>query len=146
MPCKQLLMLFTGLLFFILGNGQDNCTQAVSINLPNNGFDPVADTRSADIDITGTTIESGESFAPGSITAGQNQKSIWFRFNIPTARSVTITVGQAGTSILPGEVGFAVYKSSGCLPSASELSNKLTALADFGSRYLFGTGISQGRG
>jgi gliding motility-associated-like protein len=109
----------------------DNCANANTISIANSGYGIGAFT-SAIVDISAGTVQSGETFAPAILVAGQIKKSVWFKFSIPTTRSVKVTVDQSGTGITAGDVGFTVYKAAACLPANAQISSKLTPLERFG--------------
>ena len=59
--------------------------------------------------VEGETIEA----TPAAIlAAGQSQKSIWYKFILPTTRSVRVTMAQPGSAITAGDAGFTVYKTN----------------------------------
>ncbi|MEO8770099.1 MAG: gliding motility-associated C-terminal domain-containing protein [Ferruginibacter sp.] len=110
----------------------DNCANAIPINLPPGGFG-LGTFNSGSYSITTATTEPGESFAAPILSGGLTDKSIWFKFTLPTTRKVAVILGQPSTAITAGDVGFAVYKTSNCLPSTAEIYSKFTPIADFGS-------------
>ena len=112
----------------------DNCNNASNINITGGGFDKGVFTGTQ-VDMTSATMQSGESFAPSIIVSGLNKKSVWYKFSIPTHRSVRVSVGQPGGAIQAGNVGFAVYKTNSCLPGDKDLSNKLSPIETFGNTY-----------
>jgi len=114
--------------------GNDNCANAFSINIPSAGF-ATGVFSSATVDISLATIQPTETFAPAIFVAGQHQKSVWYRFTLPTTRSVRVTLAQPGSSIAAGDVGFAVYKANACLPAVADISTKLTPLGVFGNTF-----------
>ena len=69
--------------------------------------------------MTAATLQTGETFAASINTAGLNKKSVWYKFTLPTTRGVRISLLQPGSGIQAGNVGFAVYKSGGCVPPAT---------------------------
>ena len=119
----------------------DNCANAIPITISNAGFG-LGVFNSANTDISKATIQTGESFASAIFTAKQNQKSVWYVFTLPTTRSVTVTLTQAGSAIADGDAGFAVYKTSNCLPGPADISTKLTAIPKFG--YTFNPCVDAG--
>lgn len=134
---------FTGLgffVFFCLLTGtrsfaqNDQCTNAQVISVTNNGYG-IGVFNSSINDISAATVQAGETFAPAILVAGQTQKSIWYKFSIPTHRAVRVTLAQNGSAITAGDIGFAVYKTSSCLPANTDISTKLTPIGLFGSTY-----------
>ena len=115
-----------------MGQANDSCQNASLISISSVGFG-LGNFISGISDITTATVESGENFAPALFVSGQYRKSVWYKFRIPTRRSVGVTLMQDGISIMAGDVGFAIYKSGNCLPTLSSISNKLTPIGIFGS-------------
>ncbi len=130
--------LFLGILFLLISlasfSQNDNCTNASIVNISNNGFGMGVFNSSIN-SISAATIESGETFAPAIVLAGQTQKSVWYKFSIPTTRTVRVTLAQSGTGIPSGDAGFAIYKTNACLPGVSSISTKLTPIGLFGSSF-----------
>src|ERR1044071_3488856 len=112
----------------------DNCTNASVITIPNSGF-ALGTFTSTTFDLTSATIQTGETFAPAILVAGLNQKSIWYKFSIPTTRAVRVTLAHRGSAITAGDAGFALYKTTNCLPAGTDISTKLTPLGVFGNTY-----------
>ncbi len=134
---QKVLSLFAFLLIshaVIAQPANDSCTKAIAINITGGGFD-IGPFTSAQTDLTSATLQPGESFAPSIITAGLNKKSVWYKFTLPTTRSVRISLAQPGSSIQAGNVGFAVYKTSSCLPGDPQISTKLSPIETFGSTF-----------
>lgn len=131
--------LFITIVFFILYGKysyaqNDDCTNASLISIANNGFG-LGIYNSSINNLSGATIEAGETFAPAILVAGQNQKSIWYKFTLPTTRSVRVSLAQTGSAITAGDAGFAVYKTNNCLPTVAQISSKLTPIGVFGSTF-----------
>ena len=112
----------------------DNCNNAALITISNNGYG-LGTFTSPYADLSNATVESGETYAPAIFVAAQNQKSVWYKFTLPTTRKVRVTLAQQGTAITAGDAGFTVYKSDNCLPSNAELSTKLTPIITFGNSF-----------
>ena len=112
----------------------DNCNNASTINITGAGFDKgiFAGTQ---VDMTAATSQTSEYYAPSIVVSGLNKKSVWYKFSIPTHRSIRVSVGQPGGAIQAGNVGFAVYKTSNCLPGDKDISNKLSPIETFGNTY-----------
>ena len=108
----------------------DDCSNALPIIITGNGYD-FGTFNSVPTELANATVQPGESFAPAILGAGLSQKSVWYKFSIPTARQVKVTLAQAGNTITAGDVGFTVYKFNSCLPVNSEISSKLTPIAYF---------------
>src|SRR6185369_6536455 len=112
----------------------DNCNNAHAVNILNSGF-AIGTFFSDTMDLTAATIQAGETFAPAILVAGQSQKSIWYKFSLPTTRSIRVTLAQPGSLITAGDAGFAVYKTTSCLPVNSDISTKLTPIGLFGNTF-----------
>ncbi len=112
----------------------DNCQSASVITVSNNGFGKGLFTSSIN-DISQASLQTGETFAPAILVAGQNKKSMWYRFTLPTTRAVRVTLAQPGTTVTAGDAGFAVYKINTCLPINANISTKLTPIGTFGNTY-----------
>lgn len=124
---------FTILLCILVGKGliaQDHCSEAVVI--PPGSYS-LGTFFSENISLANASVEQGEYFAPVIANAGLTDKSVWYRFSLPVTRKVSITLAQTGTTILPGEVGFTVYKGTACLPTASDVHTFFSPIPDFGS-------------
>ena len=133
---QKLVKVFFSILFlFIYTTGysqNDDCSNAVAISIPNSGFG-LGTFNSTTNDISTATIQVGETFAPAILVAGQNQKSIWYKFTVPTTRGIKVILYQLGVAITAGDAGFAIYKSNACLPATTAISTKLTPIATFGN-------------
>ena len=112
----------------------DDCPAATLIAIPNGGYG-LGTFTSLPIDITSATVQSNETFAPAIFVAGLDKKSVWYKFSIPTIRAVRVILMQPGTTITAGDVGFAVYQTSNCLPTNTDISSKLTPIVTFGNTY-----------
>ncbi len=134
-PGVRILLCFLLLFTFSTSFGQnDNCINASVVNIPSNGF-AIGSFNGAISNISTATVEPGETFAPAILVASQTQKSVWYKFTIPTNRTVRVTLVQSGSGIASGDVGFAIYKSNTCLPGVSDISTKLTPIGLFGSTF-----------
>ena len=132
---KFLTALLFSVFFTAVGFGQnDNCSNASVVNIPSAGFALGVFSSTID-DISTATVQTGETFAPAILVGGQTQKSIWYKFTLPTNRSVKVTLAQNGSAIQAGDAGFAVYKTNTCLPTNAQISTKLTPIGLFGSTF-----------
>lgn len=140
--CSRATALCCYLLFFLLCSGlvasaqpaNDACASAQTITIPEGGY-KLGKFLSTDVDISKATKQTGETFAPAILVASQTDKTIWFKFSTPTTRSVRVTLKQPGIAIAAGDVGFTVYKTNRCVPTNTEISDKLTPIALFGETY-----------
>ncbi|MGZ3897591.1 MAG: gliding motility-associated C-terminal domain-containing protein [Flavisolibacter sp.] len=130
--CKHLFTLLTLCMWAAVGFSQtDQCANAGDLPILFNGFMTGTLSPTAPADFSLATVEPGESFSPAVTAAGQTQKSVWYRFTLPTTRSVSIVLGQYGALMAPGDLGLTVYKTSSCLPADSLVSTRLSPLTDF---------------
>ena len=133
-------LFLTPFILFISANkafaqpANDNCTNAIAITIPNGGFG-LGLVTSVNTDVTNATLQTGESFAPSIIVAGLNKKSVWYKFTLPTTRAARVSLAQPGGGIQNGDVGFAVYKTTNCLPVNGEISTKFTPIEIFGGSF-----------
>jgi hypothetical protein len=119
--------------FFVFAQpANDNCANATTITIGSGGF-ALGVFNSNQIDISAATLQTAETFAPGIVSAKLTQKSIWYKFTLPTTRGVEVFLKQPAVTIADGDVGFAVYKTSTCLPGEPQISTKLTPIAKFAS-------------
>jgi gliding motility-associated-like protein len=102
------------------------------INISRDGFGLDSFTSKV-TDIINATVEENENFIPPFVTSGINQKSLWYRFRIPTSRAITVGLRQTNdTTLQPGSVGFTVYRTDRCFPDQTDLSLDLTPIERFG--------------
>lgn len=110
----------------------DDCQGAYTIQIGKQGYDtgsfvsPKASLKQA-----GTQI--GEPFHLSMQYAGLDKKSVWYSFDIATARSISITLRQKDSGIAQNDAGIEVYRSSNCLPNLGELSQRLVPITKFGA-------------
>jgi len=93
----------------------DNCASASLITFPNNNYG-LGVFYTDTVDITGATLQPGEYIPPGV----PNGKTVWYRFFIPTTRTIRIILRQVGTSIDPTKAGWTLYRTNSCLPGAAQ--------------------------
>ncbi|MDP4267704.1 MAG: hypothetical protein Q8880_09770, partial [Bacteroidota bacterium] len=123
---------------FILGTTppNDNCVNASDISIGKDGFG-FGVFKSKTINISDATVQPGEYFDPVLLSSGNNKKSVWFKFTIPTTRGVKIELKQKGGSIPENGAGFVTYYSSGKNPPGSTdiTTSKITPMGQFGSAF-----------
>ena len=113
----------------------DNCANASLINIPMVNYG-LGIYYSDTIDLTNATLQIGEVFHNVQVSAGTDKKTIWFKFHLPTARSVDLELMQPGNSLPEDAAGFTVYYSGSCIPGLAAIPGaKLTPLNKFGSSY-----------
>ncbi|MDW8333292.1 MAG: hypothetical protein RMM53_03655, partial [Bacteroidia bacterium] len=114
----------------------DHCANASPI-LTLSGFDigfSYGTFYSDTVTLAGATVQNfpppPEYFPPAQITAGNNQKSVWFRFKIETTREVRIILREYDPTPLnpfdnmpASAAGWTLYRAPGyaCLPGASQV-------------------------
>ncbi|MDZ4757499.1 MAG: PKD domain-containing protein [Bacteroidota bacterium] len=131
---------FTILVFLFLGQyvlaqvpANDDCSKSEVLTIGNNGF-ALATISSSNVDMTNATIQQGENFHSIQKSSNNNVKSVWFKFTIPTARSINLKLNQVGNTIPQSDAGITTYFTSNCLPAVSTVdSSNLTPLDKFGS-------------
>lgn len=113
--------------FFILAQpANDNCSNATLIPIGQNGYQ-VGKFTSSETDITKATVENDENFYSTILTAGQTEKSIWYKFSIPTSRKCTFYLKQNGNEIPGNAAGFTVYLAKNCLPKSAQAEDAMLA-------------------
>jgi len=112
----------------------DSCGGAIPIVIGNGGF-ALGLFTGTNTDLTSATLQTGETFAPSIIVAGLNKKSVWYKFSIPTNRSIRVSLLQPGSAIQAGNVGFTIYKTKNCLPGDADISTKLSPIETFGNTF-----------
>ncbi len=112
----------------------DSCAKADVIIIPNAGFG-LGTFVSTKVPLDFASREAGESFDPLLLNAGMGRKSVWYKFSIATARTVTVQLRQRDTMIAQNAAGFAVYYSGVTkpLPNIGMLSKRLPTISKFGS-------------
>nr|MCU0375144.1 hypothetical protein [Chitinophagaceae bacterium] len=112
----------------------DNCASAETITVAANGFGTGL-FASTLVDMSAATVQPGEVFSPSILSSGLNRRSVWFKFTIASTRSVTVNLQQPASVIQAGNVGFTVWKTTTCMPAATQVSNKLTPIETFGKTF-----------
>jgi gliding motility-associated-like protein len=112
----------------------DNCANPSLIQVSENGYG-LGTFTGPTVDVTSATLQGGETFAPSILISGLNRKSVWYKFSIATTRSVRVELKQPGSIIQAGNIGFAVYKTTTCMPGNAQLSTKLSPIETFGNTY-----------
>ncbi|MDP4267950.1 MAG: hypothetical protein Q8880_11015, partial [Bacteroidota bacterium] len=106
----------------------DDCSNATQIIISNGGFG-FGIFKGQTVDITDATVQTGEVFHNNLINSGNNQKSVWYKFYLPTARGVKVTLVQPSGKIPQTGAGFTTFYSNDCPPHLSSIdSAKLTPL------------------
>jgi PKD repeat protein len=125
----------SGLTAYAAPPPNDDCTNATVIPISAGGFGLGVFT-SPTTDITDATIQFGEPFYSSQITAGNDKKTVWYKFTLITNRGVNIELKQPGVLIPLNAAGFTLYKAPSCMPALTDIPPaKLTPLNQFGSSY-----------
>ena len=114
-----LLLLFFSTEHSLLAQVNDNCSNALEIVIPNNGWDLGVYTSDT-ISLLGATKQVGEYVHPNQIA---QDKTIWFKFSIPTTRNARITLNQPGPpfAMASTAVGWTLFDANTCLPTAANV-------------------------
>ena len=127
------------LLFSLVGYAQkpanDSCSKASIIAFGSDNFQTGV-FYSDSFSIDSATTQIGEFFHSSLVSSGNDKKSIWFAFYLPTRRGVNIELKQNNNAIATVDCGFTTYKSDSCYPgSYAATAAKLTSLNKFGSSF-----------
>ena len=113
----------------------DSCHKSKILKIGNSGFG-IGSYQSDSINIDSATVQVGEFFHSSLITAGNDKRSIWFKFYLPTRRGILLELKQNANKIAIKDCGFTTYFSNTCLPgSSAATAAKLTTLNQFGSSF-----------
>lgn len=122
-------------LFFAELNAQspanDNCENADEILIGNQGFD-FGTYYSKTYDIGLSTKQRGELCIREIEDNGNCEKTVWYKFYIPTTRNVSIQLSQKDSAIPQIFGAFNVYKFNNCNYRVSDISKDITPLSKFG--------------
>src|SRR5690606_2072071 len=102
----------------------DNCSGAIEIFIPQNGYgyDTLAAPKS---DVSFATREIGEMCSKELEDIGNCDKTVWYKFYLPTARNVGVKLTQADSAIPQIFSGFNIYQIKSCGYVVSDLSTQL---------------------
>lgn len=109
----------------------DNCGNADEIVISNSGFGFgvfYSDTQN----VAKATRQTGEICSKDLTDGGLCNKTLWYKFYIPTTRDISIRVNQEDSAIPQSFVGFNVYKVNDCNYTLNDLTDKFTVLSKFG--------------
>lgn len=110
----------------------DNFSSATEIQIKDDGF--AFDTYvMSKVNFNKASKESSEYFDSLSVLHDVDDKSVWYTFEIPTARSVRIDIMQQGSAIGLKDVGLAVYKASSSIPGKNAIDRTFPVIHKFGS-------------
>ncbi|MCC5930048.1 MAG: gliding motility-associated C-terminal domain-containing protein [Cyclobacteriaceae bacterium] len=112
----------------------DNCENAMRIPITMEGFQTGIFT-SERVNMREATVQNNEFFHPALAGNGLNRRSVWYKFTLPTARQVAVTLREpVGSNVLSqNQVGFTVYRAENCFPDLKAAEDsKITPLASLG--------------
>ena len=113
----------------------DTCSSAKLISLGGSNFG-IGTYLGDSIAIDSATVQLGEFFHSSLVTSGNDKKSIWYKFYLPTRRGINIELKQNTSAIAIKDCGFTTYLGDQCLPTSSmATAAKLTTLNQFGSSF-----------
>jgi hypothetical protein len=113
----------------------DSCVNALEIPLGTQGLSNGV-FESDSILIDSATVNVSEWFHSSNVTAGNDKKSIWFKFYLGARRGVDIELKQHTNAIATRDAGFTTFYTNSCLPGQLEATAaKITTLNQFGSSF-----------
>jgi hypothetical protein len=128
-------VLVTAVASFAQAPLNDDCSDASEITFGAGNFGTGL-FSSDTFNITNAGTQTGELFHASMTSAGNDDKSIWFKFTLPTKRGIKIELKQPRNSIISTDVGFTTYRSGSCFPPLSAVSAAyITPLTQFGSSF-----------
>ncbi|MCB9251679.1 MAG: gliding motility-associated C-terminal domain-containing protein [Flavobacteriales bacterium] len=135
----KILFSFFTILYAFSGYAQtpsnDDCADAILLKIGSGNFG-IGTYQSDSISIDSATTQLSEFFHNSLVTAGNDKKSIWYKFYLPSRRGVSLELKQNANKIAIKDCGFTTYLSGSCLPGSVEATNaKLTTLNQFGSSF-----------
>ncbi|MBI1223532.1 MAG: T9SS type B sorting domain-containing protein [Bacteroidetes bacterium] len=105
----------------------DDFSSPAVIQIPGSGF--ATGTFSGDsYPMALATVSSNEYFPDDLVHAGLIERSIWYKFTIPTRRAVKITLDQNDTNTSQLDMGMAVYKDPQGLAAPNYLADAFPVL------------------
>ncbi|MGQ9863443.1 MAG: PKD domain-containing protein, partial [Bacteroidia bacterium] len=93
----------------------DNCINASLVAVGGSSGYEYGTYYSDTVQITNATLQAGEYIPP----LVPNGKTVWYKFFLPTTRSVRIVLREDGISIDPTKAGWTLYYTNACLPNAT---------------------------
>ncbi|MDI1234524.1 MAG: hypothetical protein PSX81_09595, partial [bacterium] len=135
---KQFLIFFffvTSLSVIAQRPQNDTCSKSIKINLGSANFG-IGTFWSDSVSIDSGTIQIGEYFHSSLVSAGNDKKSVWFKFYLPARRGINIELKQTANAIGVTDCGFTTFYGDQCLPTSTmATSAKITTLNQFGSSF-----------
>ena len=109
----------------------DNCSNALDI-ATGNGFG-YGKFISKKVNLKNAGRQSGETVDSLLLNVGNDKKTVWYRFETKTRRSVSIQLRQKDSGIAQNAVGLSVYRSNACVPNRGLISTYLPSISKFGA-------------
>jgi gliding motility-associated-like protein len=124
-------VLFASYKLFSQAPANDDCNSAYELKISNAGYayEKVIGTKS---DISNASREIGELCSKTIEDVGNCDKTVWYKFYLPTTRNVGVKLTQQDSAIPQIFSGFSIYKIKGCGYVVSDLSEQLQPIAKFG--------------
>jgi|GEM_PF-1393384 len=131
--CSFILSFFllVGSASFAAGQVGDDYADAIEIAVPDQGFGEGA-LVSPSISLVNKTTEVNEYFHDDLIRAALVEKSVWFKFRIPTNRSVSVQLESSG-NLSQQDAGMVIYYNPGNFAGPHRVSKQLPPLNRMGS-------------
>lgn len=125
------LLMLSGSINTIAQPLNDNCENAIEIIIPNNAFN-YGTFISAKCNVDAATRQRGEQCSKELDENGNCDKTVWYKFYIPTTRNISVQLTQQDSAIPQIFAGFNVYAVKNCNYSDGDLALNLTPLNKFG--------------
>lgn len=109
----------------------DNCENADEVIVADNGFG-FGVFNSGKHNVEFATKQRGEKCAAEIEDNGNCDKTVWFKFYIPTTRNISIQLTQQDSAIPQIFAGFNVYSIQNCNYSLADLEKGITPINKFG--------------
>lgn len=110
----------------------DLCENADVVIITNSGFD-IGNFIGKKVDLDLATREIGEICDESIKKLGNCDKTVWYKFTIPTTRDLEVTLKQTDSLIPQIFAGFTIYKAPDCNTNVGNIAAQLTPLAKFGT-------------
>ncbi|MDX5321838.1 MAG: hypothetical protein LPK45_11915, partial [Bacteroidota bacterium] len=100
--------------------------------LPDKGYGATNQT-SPTFSLSKASVSQGEYFPDELVRSALVEKSLWFKFSIPTQRTVSIQLLVDDSTISQNDVGFAVYRNPVSFAGPHHLSDEVPVMNQLGS-------------
>lgn len=109
----------------------DNCENADEIVIGGNGY-AFGKFTSVKSNINFATKQRGEKCSGELEINGNCDKTVWYKFYIPTTRNISVELTQKDSAIPQIFAGFNIYAVKNCDYGLDNIENRLTPLSKFG--------------